>query len=1060
MLIIKMKVGGSMRYIALLMTLAIAFTMLSASYIDIGFNGNDDFNALLRSHDSRYYYSIESGQPLMPSIKYRINLNCPAAIDSVIFIEESRRLIERAEIVAGEDPLPLIIGPSERSKLIESKSSYPAVDYQIGSGLEKGRASIFGYISNFKYENGKVYSRTGYLRVFYTEQPSNAPDLTLKKILVITADSLKTAWEGYRNLYPDYSVNIIGSNEIYAIYPSDTATKAIRKYIQSIYLSGGLEGVILGGDVDAVPAVYVELILTPQYSTGEQTIITDKYYSCLDGDWDLDGDGKVGEMEDSIDIFPDVRVGRVSAKNSAQVLNFINKVNGFTNISQDTIVLVSSYLDANTNGAEHMDNMVKLIPITNPVKKLYESLGNLSSTTFKNAVNESPQFVSHDGHGNYNIIQTGSNNTGLSDIDALTNVKPVFMYSLSCLSAKFDLDCIAEHFLFSAGGGYYLGNSNYGWYTPYFPGFGTGDLCNLRFFNYLLNETSNPTDALYRTFEEFSYEISQKTDWRWQFFTLNFFGDPMVSLNTKKASADYKYISKINKERRFSFTSHVKDSMFVELKNSAGGVLSSGMLYPHDNLFYCSNTGTSDSIELTIRSGDVEDTTICFTQSSDSSGLFVSNYSFVHYKADTFRLNVVFTTDEDSDKFVVKALNSPGDTMVYLFARDTCHTTYDTLIPVNVYNYISFYYLGAHGFSSSTLLPIIIEGDTLIFQPGWNLREKTKLSIMPDKLHYDGMDSTALFTIDYKNLMPGQYDSISVICGADTVSINGYPSPSCSTFFITAPLSTASRQTIDFYVKNSSDSYMLSQTLSCGADLSYCDFENGQVLQVDSGSAYFHKSDNRASSGTYSYFCGNKVLATYPSDYITALYSDSFIYDTTAFLGFDAYVDIEGGMDYLVTYLWYDTVYVPVITLSGRKNSFLTYMFKAPAYSYLHGKNVKLMFEFYSENDAVQYEGVYIDNILVPGDVSAASLSDPKSVFKTGITDKNVTIRLDREVLLIASPGAGNEVKLFDLSGRCIVRKSLIKGENRVKLSLPSGIYFVSVEGDGEKTEKKIVLLK
>jgi len=385
---------------------------------------------------------------------------------------------------------------------------------------------------------------------------------------------------------------------------------------------------------------------------------------------------------------------------------------------------------------------------------------------------------------------------------------------------------------------------------------------------------------------------------------------------------------------------------------------------------------------------------------------------------------------------------------------------YDTLIPINGYNYISFYYRKIHEFSSSTLLPVIIEGDTLIFQPGWNLREKTKLSFIPDKLHYDGDDSTAVFTIDYKNLMPGQYDSISVICGADTVNINGYPSPSCSTFFMTAPLSTASRQTIDFYVKNGSESYTLSQTLSCGTDLSYCDFENGQALQVDSGTAYFHKSDNRASSGTYSYYCGNKVLSTYPADYITTLYSDSFIYDTTAFIGFDAYIDIESGMDYFVVYLWHDTIYVPVITLSGEKQNFKTYIFKAPAYDYLQGRNTRLLFEFYSEADAVQYEGVYVDNILVPGSVSAASMLDENDKFNSIASTGKTNISVEGSVLKITADLAGSQMKLYDLSGRVVENILLKKGINKIKLNMPSGVYFVSVSGNGEYLKKKLIFIR
>jgi hypothetical protein len=47
-------------------------------------------------------------------------------------------------------------------------------------------------------------------------------------------------------------------------------------------------------------------------------IPTDLLLALLDGDWNADGDGLWGEVEDGVDLLPEVAVGRIAAGNATE----------------------------------------------------------------------------------------------------------------------------------------------------------------------------------------------------------------------------------------------------------------------------------------------------------------------------------------------------------------------------------------------------------------------------------------------------------------------------------------------------------------------------------------------------------------------------------------------------------------------------------------------------------------------------------------------------------------------------------------------------------------------
>ena len=58
----------------------------------------------------------------------------------------------------------------------------------------------------------------------------------------------------------------------------------------------------------------------------EDAIACDLYYADLDGSWNADGDGIFGEIDDDVDLYPDVFVGRASATLTSHVEAFVSKI--------------------------------------------------------------------------------------------------------------------------------------------------------------------------------------------------------------------------------------------------------------------------------------------------------------------------------------------------------------------------------------------------------------------------------------------------------------------------------------------------------------------------------------------------------------------------------------------------------------------------------------------------------------------------------------------------------------------------------------------------------------
>jgi hypothetical protein len=104
--------------------------------------------------------------------------------------------------------------------------------------------------------------------------------------------------------------------------PDDPAR--IREFIKDAYKKWGTDWVLLGGDIDVVPGR--RMIHVP--SSYEIRPVLDSYYGGLDGDWDIDNDGRYGEIlgnGSETDPLWEVWIGRAPIHNEIEAEVFVNK---------------------------------------------------------------------------------------------------------------------------------------------------------------------------------------------------------------------------------------------------------------------------------------------------------------------------------------------------------------------------------------------------------------------------------------------------------------------------------------------------------------------------------------------------------------------------------------------------------------------------------------------------------------------------------------------------------------------------------------------------------------
>ncbi|MEY4069413.1 MAG: hypothetical protein RL721_27 [Candidatus Eisenbacteria bacterium] len=262
-------------------------------------------------------------------------------------------------------------------------------------------------------------------------------------------------------------------------YGADDAER-IRMFIRDAYARWGVKWVLLGGDTDVIPE---RLAFNLSFYQTEH-IAADLYYSCLDGNWNGNGNSEFGEgyqdefmPGDAADLLPEVYVGRATVSTTLEAQTFVNKT--FRYIRNPIAGYMNKWLlfaevlfpqpynggPVDLDGAVLAEDVLPLADL-NPsiqVTRLYENHtepayrpGALpeSRAAVIAQLNQGYGLALHIGHGYRNSMSLGDESMVNADASALSNGDKLFnLYAINCTSSAIDFPCIAEAFVKNPGGG-------------------------------------------------------------------------------------------------------------------------------------------------------------------------------------------------------------------------------------------------------------------------------------------------------------------------------------------------------------------------------------------------------------------------------------------------------------------------------------------------------------------------------------------------------------------------------------------------------------------------------
>ncbi|MFZ1948101.1 MAG: C25 family cysteine peptidase [bacterium] len=368
--------------------------------------------------------------------------------------------------------------------------------------------------------------------------------------LIITGEGLKPAFEPLKvwKMRKGLRSEIITVETIMASYLGSDVQAKVRNCIADYRTNHGTEWVLLGGDIQLIPdrKAYVNL-------SDKTYIPCDLYYADLDGSWNADGDLYWGEVaSDNVDMYADVFLGRAPVGSLAEAETFVAKVLAYEGCSglPDDYQLKMLFLGeilwgdpGNPSDPDYTDGGVAkdlvdqlYVPPAFAIQKLYQSADDLCYANTISALDQGMGIVNICAHGHYKTISVCDDNLSDSDMAMLTtDGRYGVMYSMSCLGGGFDQsDCIGEAWVLSAqGGGFYVGNSRYGWGTPGEPAEGPSDSYDQAFFESVFTTGfTNLGKAHADAKHGFVGESRVDEYMLYLMYGLNLLGDPETSLWT------------------------------------------------------------------------------------------------------------------------------------------------------------------------------------------------------------------------------------------------------------------------------------------------------------------------------------------------------------------------------------------------------------------------------------------------------------------------------------------------------------------------------------------------
>ncbi|HTY09276.1 MAG TPA: C25 family cysteine peptidase, partial [Candidatus Edwardsbacteria bacterium] len=317
-------------------------------------------------------------------------------------------------------------------------------------------------------------------------------------------------------------------------FPGADPAEQVRNFIRQEQAQHGVQWVLLAGDVDDVPH---------RVAAGYPG---DLYFSDLSGDWNFNRNATWGEIADSVDLYPDVCVGRLPVSDTVSAANIVAKILGYERDPQadyqTRLLFIGADLDDQTHTGAVKDSIAAqdVAPYAHlRVDRLYPATPTvLNRANVLAALNAGCGLVNFSDHADYYAMGTGSRTGGgqlyLTDAAGLSNAgRPAVIYAIGCYNCAFDKGCIGERFLSAANGAAaVIGCSREAWFITGQPYASTSYLFDRGFFQALLADSCYNLGAALALAKARLVPSSGDGLMRWSQYEINLLGDPELPVWT------------------------------------------------------------------------------------------------------------------------------------------------------------------------------------------------------------------------------------------------------------------------------------------------------------------------------------------------------------------------------------------------------------------------------------------------------------------------------------------------------------------------------------------------
>lgn len=310
------------------------------------------------------------------------------------------------------------------------------------------------------------------------ENPEDLPASVLPSLIgppvdliIITTENKLDAYEKYRRFKKMMGFNTVIKTMTWIRdnYNGVDDAERLRNFIRDAVEQWGTSFVFLGGDVPEIPVRIVRM--EPLIGPWPTHIATDLYYSDLDGNWNRDGDSNFGEVIDSLDLYPDVLVGRVTAPADSDVTAYLDKVRNYLfpqNMLPQDLTGFTRSLIVSSDWWSPGDARAAASRIATHLPSYFDTcfVNEVTLQQFRDSLYSSWGIIGVLAHGDVNLLRVCSSprvfaTNFLFDSLIASNIIHPLMFTITCYTNPFEVDALGEHWVnnHKAGGVAYIGPS-------------------------------------------------------------------------------------------------------------------------------------------------------------------------------------------------------------------------------------------------------------------------------------------------------------------------------------------------------------------------------------------------------------------------------------------------------------------------------------------------------------------------------------------------------------------------------------------------------------------------